>query len=328
MLRSLLGLALLTGLLAACPGTQVRWKAAEPLETLEPKVVVIYPFRFRWAEPEWRTHQKSRDLVSAALAEGRFLVVGPEELTVYRPDDPNVLAGSTLLPRLMELGLTPGEAVVLRAWAEERREKNTRLIFDQAGRPVARQQGEKRVVIAHLQLVEVEKGRILLEGHRSIPFDPLAIQPDYDPLHPLTLALRQMATEALERLEGKGHPSPGTKLVLQHNPAAAAPSGGADPLQTELLQLGFFAYFQPDWGPSDLKALERAGRGARVAALDGPATEAGLMVGDIITACNDMTVTGPETVLRHLARAETGVRLEVRRNLRTVQLVLPRRADD
>ena len=262
--------ALLLLLLApACSGNQVRWKASEQLTAVTPKVVVVYPFRFRWTEPEWRTYQKGRDLVAASLADGRFLVVGPEELTVYRPEDPNVLAGSTLLPRLMELGLGPGDAVVLRVWAEERREKTSRVTYDAQGKPVGRLQQEQRLVIAHLQLVDVAAGKVLLSGRRAIPFDPLATHPDFDPLHPLTRGLGELVEAALERLEDPSVRPPQAKIELQVNPAAAAPRGGADPLEAELLQLGFFTYFDATWGPSDRKALVRAGRGARVTAVEG-----------------------------------------------------------
>ncbi len=316
----LIGVATLT----ACSGAPVRWKASETLETLSPSVVVIYPFRFRWVEPKWRTYQKSRDLVSATLAEGRFLVIGPEELTVYRPEDPNVLAASTLLPRLMELGLTPKDAVVLRAWAEERREKSSRVTYDAKGRPVGRKLREERLVIVHLQVVDVAGGKILLEGHQAIPFDPMEIQPDFDPLHPLTEALGELTTAALKKLQGPGAERPASGLVLVTNPASASPRGNADPLQAELLQLGFFTYFDASWGPSDRKAMIRAGHGARVQKVSGAAVKAGLREGDIIVACNDMSVTGPETVLRHLSRAASGVRLELRRESQTLQVVLPR----
>lgn len=326
--------AVLALTLAACAGAPVELKVRPEARALRPRAVAVYPYQFRWDAAPWRVYEQARTVVQAALEDGRFLVVGPRELKVLRPDLDRPLAGSTVGSTLADSGLRPEEAVVLRVWAEARVASASKAAFDARGRTLGQVRSERRTYVVHAQVLQVYPGRVVLEASTRVEVDPFAPVPDWDPLAPLTRATRALTKRVLSELKPAAAPHPPLGAVLVPNAAQAfrSPSGPGtslalerlDLLEREAVELSVFRFFDPELPPARVRTYRHEPGGAMVLSVEGDAAElSGLKAGDLVVRCADAQVTGPETVLRHLAvHGADGVPLTVLRDGRPQRLLL------
>lgn len=331
-------LALLLGC-AGCSGIPIRGTVHRRARTLRPEAIAVYPYAFRWAEPPWHAFEETRAVVDTVLARHAYLVYGPGDFHVLRPRSDDVLATTNLITPLTEDTVSTRRAVALRAWAEQRVERGAQTTFDAKGRPVGQVETEKRTLVAHLEVLSVQTGRVLLDGRARVVLDPFAELPDWDPLRPLTRANRALTRWALEVLGGGGGLPEDLGATLVENPGCAfafhaRPGDGGSPaalahlgpLDRDAARYAVYRYFDPTMAPARVHLYAHHTEGVLVRRVTGVARASGLKAGDLLVSVNGRTVTGPETVLREWDLAgPVGILVTVFRNGDLRQIRIRRR---
>ncbi|MBX5484723.1 MAG: hypothetical protein IRZ16_23110 [Myxococcaceae bacterium] len=266
-------------------------------------VIAVYPFGFRWDEPAYRSFELSGRLIQLVLDRSKHQVhvFGPGEFGLFRPDDDNVYAASTLATLLGGIGKTPGEVVVLRPWAERRTESSSRTLVDAHGKAVGHQRSEEVTYVGHVEVIHAATRQRLVELTREVVADPFAIRDDdgADPTPELTALMEALTDEALSALEpqlvlaGTFARVPGLSLDVTPELAFAYSEPGRpaldatlvkmDPLDRELFVTARARFLNPQLRPDDAAKLASRPGGLHVHV---PAPGAPLHPGDVITQVN------------------------------------------
>lgn len=324
--------ALVALTLAGCSGPSVR-RTLDDREDLVPvRAVAVYAFGFRWDEPPHRAYGRAIQQVDEVLTSGRFLVLGPEEFTVYRPEDDDVFSATTLVGAMNERGIKPGEFAVLRGWAEKRVLTAVKQLTDAAGRPIGGVRDDQVTVVAHLDVIHPAQRRVLGSFESAEEVD-LFREPDTDPLPELTRAIRAVTRDALEALGGRlvgaatlpipfqyaWNPRPALEWKGEAARSTAEAQGSLDVLDRDVARRAVFAEFDPEGDGAHGRAYDRNPQGLWVT--DAGEVE-GLATGDLVIEANGKAVVGPHVLHREINRGEK-VELGVMRGRDRIEVTLP-----
>ncbi|CAM4517968.1 MULTISPECIES: hypothetical protein [Myxococcus] len=329
-------------LAAACRSTPFQVRGAVP-ESLGASAVVVQPFGFQWAEPDWRSVELSQRLVNVALAQtgDAALFFGPTELQVARPgeDGGNGLTRA-VVATLASYGVRPDGLMVLRPSAEKRIQSGERELIDTEGYTVGQSATEVVMYVGRVEVLHPATHEVVLEVFGEATVNPYAdiLDEGADPAPELTSLMEALTREALRglssHLKPPRAPSPALATSLAWAPwdvldmAAWMPKDMTDleaPLRTEAgqdprsLRMQRLRFANPHADAALLETLARRPGGLYVrAAPEG----AKLSAGDLV-----LTLDGRPALPQTLARARLAlVPVEARVQQpsgRIVPLVLP-----
>lgn len=329
-------------LAAACRSTPFQVRGAVP-ESLGASAVVVQPFGFQWAEPDWRAVELSQRLVNVALAQtgDAALFFGPTELQVARPgeDGGNGLTRA-VVAALASYGVRPDGLMVLRPSAEKRMQSGERELIDTEGYTVGQSATEVVMYVGRVEVLHPATHEVVLEVFGEATVNPYAdiLDEGADPAPELTSLMEELTREALRglssHLKPRRAPSPALATSLAWAPwdvldmAAWMPKDITDlesPLRAEAgqdpqsLRMQRLRFANPDADAALLETLARRPGGLYVrAAPEG----AKLSAGDLV-----LTLDGRPALPQTLARARLAlVPVEARVQQpsgRIVPLVLP-----
>ncbi len=303
MRRVLFVLALLTVATATHCASRFRQHVQVP-EDQRVTAIAVYPFSFRWAEPAYRSFELSQRLIDVMLQDktaGRSLLFGPSELRVYRADDDNAFAASTLTSILPTFRLKPDEVLVLRPWAERRVHSSQQTLLDARGKAIGVAATEDVTFVGHVEVLHPATRTRWVELTGEVRSDPFAERSDdgADPAPELTLLMEQLTLEAIavvrEQLSPRERTTPdeGFRFALSPRAALAWSDGGRatgememarmDLLDAELFQRARARFANPRLSSAQLDALVRAPAGLQV--LETPRGGA-LEPGDVVLQVN------------------------------------------
>lgn len=329
-------------LAAACRSTPFQVRGAVP-ESLGASAVVVQPFGFQWAEPDWRAVELSQRLVNVALAQtgDAALFFGPTELQVARPgEDGGHGLTRAVVATLASYGVQPDGLMVLRPSAEKRIQSGERELIDTEGYTVGQSATEVVMYVGRVEVLHPATHEVVLEVFGEATVNPYAdiLDEGADPAPELTSLMEELTREALRGLSSHLKPrrAPSTALAtsLAWAPwdvldmAAWMPKDMTDlesPLRTEAgqdpqsLRMQRLRFANPDADAALLETLARRPGGLYVrAAPEG----AKLSAGDLV-----LTLDGRPALPQTLARARLAlVPVEARVQQpsgRIVPLVLP-----
>ena len=313
---------------SGCSGIPIRGRVRPRARTLRPRAIAVYPYAFRFAEPPWHAWEETRAAVDAVLAHGGYLVYGPGDFQVLRRRSNDVLAATDLITPLTRDAVSTRQTVALRPWAEERVQTGAKMTYDAQGRPVGQVRTEVRTLVAHLEVISVQTGRVLLQGRAKVRLDPFADLPDWDPLRPLTRANRALVAWALGILGGGGDLPTDLGATLVENPGCAfsfhaRPGDGGSaaalarlgPLDRDAARFAVYRYFDAELPPRRVHLYTHHAEGVMVRAVTGVAAASGLKPGDLVVEVDGRRVLGPEMVRRAWELAgPAGIRVTVIRD--------------
>ncbi|WP_228564840.1 hypothetical protein [Myxococcus sp. AB036A] len=329
-------------LAAACRSTPFQVRGAVP-ESLGASAVVVQPFDFQWAEPDWRAVELSQRLVNVALAQtgDAALFFGPTELQVARPgEDSDKGLTRAVVATLASYGVRPDGLMVLRPSAEKRTQSGERELIDTEGYTVGQSATEVVMYVGRVEVLHPATHEVVLEVFGEATVNPYAdiLDEGADPAPALTSLMEELTREALRglssHLKPPRAPSPALATSLAWAPwdvldmAAWMPKDMTDleaPLRTEAgqdprsLRMQRLRFANPDADAALLETLARRPGGLYVrAAPEG----AKLSAGDLV-----LTLDGRPALPQTLARARLAlVPVEARVQQpsgRIVPLVLP-----
>lgn len=250
---------------------------------LRASLIAVYPFGFRWPEPAYRSFELSQRLIAHVLdgAGDRARVYGPSEFQLYRAEDDNVLAATTLGRVLAEVELRPAQVVVLRPWAERRVQSSSRTLMNDKGQAVGADSQEETRYVGHVEVLHAATGEHLVEVTGEAVVDPFAARDDEgaDPVPELTALMEALTREALAKLEGhlasasggdlSGYEldsSAGFALAYEEpgRPAATGELARMDALDRELFVTARTRFANPDRNEKELFPLVSAPAGLYV----------------------------------------------------------------
>ncbi|QDE91629.1 hypothetical protein BHS06_23065 [Myxococcus xanthus] len=191
-------------LAAACRSTPVQVRGAVP-ESLGASAVVVQPFGFQWAEPDWRAVELSQRLVNVALAQtgDAALFFGPTELQVARPgeDGGNGLTRA-VVAALASYGVRPDGLMVLRPSAEKRIQSGERELIDTEGYTVGQSATEVVMYVGRVEVLHPATQEVVLEVFGEATVNPYAdiLDDGADPAPELTRLMEELTREALRGL--------------------------------------------------------------------------------------------------------------------------------
>ncbi|WNZ59604.1 hypothetical protein QEG98_26610 [Myxococcus sp. MxC21-1] len=329
-------------LAAACRSTPFQVRGAVP-ESLGASAVVVQPFDFQWAEPDWRAVELSQRLVNVALAQtgDAALFFGPTELQVARPgEDGGHGLTRAVVAALASYGVRPDGLMVLRPSAEKRIQSGERELIDTEGYSVGQSATEVVMYVGRVEVLHPATHEVVMEVFGEATVNPYAdiLDEDADPAPALTSLMEELTREALRglssHLKPPRAPSPALATSLAWAPwdvldtAAWMPKDMTDleaPLRTEAgqdprsLRMQRLRFANPHADAALLETLARRPGGLYVrAAPEG----AKLSTGDLV-----LTLDGRPALPQTLARARLAlVPVEARVQQpsgRIVPLVLP-----
>ena len=301
MRRVLFALALLTFATGCASG--FRRHVAVPKD---PRVtaIAIYPFAFRWPEPAYRSFELSQRMIDAMLQDettGRALLFGPSDLRVYRAEDDNAFAASTLTTLLPTFRLKPAEVLVLRPWAEKRVQTSHQTLLDANGRAVRAAATEDVTFVGHVEILHPATRTRWVELTGEVRSDPFAERTDEgaDPAPELTSLMQQLTREAIDLVRdqlvpvGEAAPDEGFRFAVSPRAALAWSDSGRstgemelarmDALDAELFQRARARFANPLLESAQLDAV--VGRPAGLYVLKAPEGVA-LNPGDVVVQVN------------------------------------------
>ncbi len=268
---SLIGAVLLLALAGPACRKSGHTLRGEVPEGLSASAVFVYPFLFRWPEPDWRSFELSQRLIDVALAEAgeQALFFGPSEFKVYRPDDDNAWAASNAVTLLASYGVRPEQALVMRTWAERRTQSGQGELLDARGRTVGQSVLEETTWVGHVEVLHPSTRQRVLELSGQAKADPFAERTDdgADPAPELTHLMELLTRQALRELKShlrpprEPSPAPATVALI---PQSASESSEMDPLDAELLRQQRLRFANPTLEPTLLDRLMRLPAGLYV----------------------------------------------------------------
>jgi hypothetical protein len=307
-------LVLSAALLSGC-GSALKKTLAVPAD-VRASALAIYPFGFRWPEPAYRSFELSQRLIDVVLADkasDRALLLGPSELRVFRSEDDNVFAASTLGALVPKLGLRPSSVLVLRPWAEKRVHSSQKSLFDAKGKPMGASATEEVLWIGHVEVIHAATRARWVEVSGEARADPFAERTDEgaDPAPELTALMEKLTREAVGAIRDRLGPLEGGATSREFHfalsPRAALafsdsgrPSGEVemarlDPLDAELFRRARARFANPRLDEARIDALLPLPAGIEI--LEAP-KGAPLAVGDLVVQVN-----GEEALPHTFARA-------------------------
>jgi len=268
---------------------------------LRASALIVYPFRFRWDEPAYRSFELSHRLLGVAIQRvgSSVLLFGPPEFKVFRAEDDNAWAASTAVSLLPAFSIRPEEALVLRPWAEKREASSHRELLDPKGRTAAVTSSRETVLIGHLDMVHPSSQHVVVQLSGEARVDPFSERIDEaDPTPELTRLMEELTVEALAAIGDRFRP-PGSPrelgVTVAFNPALAivyAEEGRPaldlqlarmSPLEAEVLRLSRVRFANPGLSDTEAAKLARLPGGLYVRSTLGGKLHAG----DLITAIDD-----------------------------------------
>ncbi len=280
--------------------------------------IAVYPFSFRWPEPAYRSFELSQRLIDTMLADdaaGGALLFGPSELRVFRAEDDNAFAASTLAPLLASAQLKPAEVLVLRPWAEKRVQSSQQTLLDSRGRAIGVAANEDVTWIGHVEVLHPATRTRWVELTGEAVSDPFAERADEgaDPAPELTELMQRLTRAALEAVHEQLVPieadgaaaAEGFRFALSPRAALAWSDGGRssgelelarmDPLDAELFHRARARFANPEVDSPLIDAILKLPAGLHV--LEAPEGVA-LRPGDLVVQVN-----GAEALPHVFARA-------------------------
>ena len=210
---------------------------------LKVRLLVVYPFGYRWPEPAYRSFELAERLVQAALLDAgdTLPLLGPGEFRVYRAEDDRAWASSDIVAQLPALHTRPEDTVILRAWAERLTESSRQEASTGAGKRVGAGVTEEVTYRGHVELVHPSTQTRLAELTAEVRVDPFAPHDDdSDPAPDLTKLMEQLTHEAVRTLapmvDRPAAPPHALTLTFLFNPEAALDfqEPGRPPLRSQL----------------------------------------------------------------------------------------------
>jgi hypothetical protein len=332
----------LAAALAACAGAQIKWTQDDGTDALRIKAVAVMPFAYRWDEPAHRYWTRSLDLIDALIAERRFLVVGPTEFKIYKPDDDNLLAATTLAGAMMQRGVRPAEFLAVRARAERRLASGAQEVQSTSGGTARSLRNDDITLVATVELLHPHSHRILIEATASQKLDPFAERDPADPHPELRALLQRLVHESLERLDAAKRldapmlaRDPGMTVVP--NPRAAVlfePPGllpftkdleKLDVLDQDVAKLDAYRSVDPKVDVARRRKYDRHPHGLLVTFVRPELLTTGIKPGDFILEIDDEPAVGPQVLWRRLYLAPPGgsMRLKIMRGDDAVAVSMP-----
>src|SRR5581483_9530309 len=98
----------------SCAGLRHLEITVGPVAPHPARLLAVYPVELRFEAPAYRSFELSSDLIDAALATGRLMVVGPAEFQVLDRAHSSLYGGTDLSGKLGALRLKPSMVVGLR----------------------------------------------------------------------------------------------------------------------------------------------------------------------------------------------------------------------
>ena len=197
-----LTLSLLVLALGTACSSGVHKVVRPPAAPLELTTAFVYPFEFKWEEPVYRRFELSQRLVEEAVRQGgeQFAFFGPSEFKVMRQNDNGAWVASTALPLLIGSGQRADQGVVIRPWAERRKNSSMQETFDKKGKATGMATMEETIYLGHLDVVHPSSGQVLVEVSSEVKVDPFSAdlsEDGSDPARPLTKLMAGLLVEAL-----------------------------------------------------------------------------------------------------------------------------------
>ncbi len=179
-----------------------------PAEPLSLTTAFVYPFDFRWEEPVYRKFELSQRLVDEAVHHSgdRFAFFGPSEFRVMRQNDNGAWVASTALPLLINSGSRADQGIVIRPWAENRKNSSAQEAFDKKGKSTGMATMEETTYFGHVDVIHPSTGQVLVEVSGEVKVDPFsgdAADDSSDPARPLTKLMAALLAEALDAIAGQ-----------------------------------------------------------------------------------------------------------------------------
>ncbi|MFZ5470702.1 MAG: hypothetical protein ACOZIN_14820 [Myxococcota bacterium] len=260
--------------------------------------VAVYPFGFRWDEPAYRSFELSHRLIESAkaAANDRLFFFGPSEFKVFRPQDDNAWASSSVVSRLPACGVRPERAMVLRPWAEKRVHTAQKELYDGKGRAVGMAAVQETIYLGHVEVLHPSSQKVVVELTGEAVVDPFSEVPEreFDPAPELTALMERLTTTAIQALEDHAAPLNEPKelpFTVAFNPKAAftyaedgRPSlelqiATMDPVESELLTQNRARFANPEVSEAETTQWSRLPGGLVVTR---SSEEANVQVGDIL----------------------------------------------
>ncbi len=281
--------------------------------------LAVYPFGFRWPEPAYRSFELSQRLIDVVLQDEqvarRALLFGPSDLRVFRGEDDNAFAASTLGTLLAASRLKPAEILVLRPWAEKRVQSSQRTLLNSKGKAIGAAAHEDVTWVGHVEILHPATRTRWVEITGEVVSDPFAERTDEgaDPAPELTLLMERLTREAIDAVRDPltsgtadlAGSAAGFRFALSPRAALAWSEGGRpsgelelarmDALDAELFHLARARFANPHLEAGQLDPLLRLPAGLHV--LEAP-EGVGLGPGDLVVQVN-----GQEALPHTFARA-------------------------
>lgn len=290
----------------------------EPEAPLSISAIVIPPVRLMGAEAfGWRRYELGQRQVDVALRTvgDRLAIVGPAQVQITRWDEPGWL-GNTAIPVLARSGIPPGEALVLRATAEQRVGSSVQEREDAKGLAKGGVATHETQWLVTVELLHPGSRKLLAELSGRQVVDPFARnlgEEEFDPDWQMTRLLEKLTREALsvaKRWQLERRPVGDSGLTLALSPAFTAGQPDAASAQPDALQAEVWlqarARFLTPW--LDEHTAAKLARMPPVLFVYAAPGNASLRPGDMI-----LSVDGQPPLPEVLARKRlTGAPVEVR----------------
>ncbi len=184
-----------------------------PAQQLELTTAFVYPFGFRWEEPVYRRFELSQRLTEEAVRQTgeHFAFFGPSEFKVMRAEDNGAWVASTALPLLIGSGKRADQGVIIRPWAERRKNASVQESFDKKGKSTGMASLEETIYLGHVDVIHPSTGQVLIEVSSEVKVDPFSAEDPEDvsdPARPLTRLMGRLMHEAVTALAGQAMKRP------------------------------------------------------------------------------------------------------------------------
>ncbi len=299
-----------------------------PGERLPVEAVAIFPVRFRWDEPAYRSFELSQMLTLQAMESGRYAVFGPGEFKLVSAASDNPFLGSDFALGLADRGLSPMKAIVFRPSVERRTQSEVKQVFDDQGRPKGNARVELSSVLVRLEIFHSASRELIAEITGRAELDPFAERDPSDPTPELTALLSRMMKAALREVAERAPGSPqerepgfsyrwcpksALEFSVDGKPPLSASLERMDALEQDVAAEARLRFFYPKLDDRDLARLKRSPAGLFVTRVS-PALRDQLAEGDVVVEVNGEPAL-PQALQRALRATPRGqaLKLKVRR---------------
>ena len=279
------------------------------------------------------------------LAAGRFMVLGPDELTTFRHEVPETDTAfpATVMGKVAALGLTIPQVATLDTSVEKREQVGSQQRFDPQGRGAGRSRSVDVTYVVHEELSLFDRaghGQALVSASLELTADPFAEHPPADDTPELRRAVKSLVAEVLRRalplLETRAQvnelpfaadwvPWNEERFATGARPALQERLAALDPVSAEAERLIRLSYFEPDLPPDRQTRMLALPTGLLVREVPDGLRATGLRAGDLVTRVESDAVCGPQTFLRWASARRPGspLAVDVQRGDEIVHLRIP-----